>query len=145
MKVLAVYEAVEKLIAPLAAGSRGSTVRHRGRSLQDNREGRSLQDNREGRSLQEDRGGRSLQEDRGGRSLQEWAEPLRTVLQTVYGTRPIDREKIEDRYLYEALKHLAAALDELARVPSELQPEVDARQACRIVLGLLAGEGIPPP
>src|SRR5207248_9646237 len=74
-----------------------------------------------------------------------WAEPLRAVLAAVYGTRELDRERSEDRYLYEALKHLAEALDELARLPSALQPAVDARQACRIVLGLLAGEGIPPP
>src|SRR5262245_11545885 len=73
------------------------------------------------------------------RGLGEWAEPLRAVLEMIYGTKELDREGINDRYLYEALKSIAGALDELARVPSVLQPVVDARQACRIVLGLLAG------
>src|SRR5262245_48924029 len=99
-EVLAVYGAVEKLIAPLATKPR---------------------------------------------RLGEWAEPLRAVLETVYGTHELDRERIGDRYLYEALKSIAGALDELARVPSALQPGVDARQACRIVLGHLAGKGIAPP
>src|SRR5206468_4126267 len=79
------------------------------------------------------------------RALAEWAAPLRAVLQTIYGLRQLDRERIEDRYLFEALQHVAKALDGLAHVPSGLQPAVDARQACRILLGLLAGEGIPPP
>jgi RecB family exonuclease len=99
-EVLAVYEAVEKLIAPLVAKSQ---------------------------------------------PLANWAEPLRAVLVAVYGTRELNRERVEDRYLNEALKSIAGALDGLARAPSELQPAVDARQACRIVLGLLAGEGISPP
>ncbi|MBW8884842.1 MAG: PD-(D/E)XK nuclease family protein, partial [Planctomycetia bacterium] len=99
-EVLAVYEAVEKLIGPLATKPR---------------------------------------------ALAEWAEPLRAVLETLYGTRELDRERTEDRYLYEALEKIAGALAQLAQVPTELQPATDARQACRIVLGLLAGEGIPPP
>lgn len=78
------------------------------------------------------------------RPLAEWAEGLREVLAAVYGKRELDREQEHDRYLALALTQIAEGLDGLARVPKELQPLVDARQACRIVLTGLVGEGIPP-
>lgn len=78
------------------------------------------------------------------RPLAEWAAGLREVLAAVYGTRKLDRDEEHDRYLALALTQIAEALDGLAQVPHELQPLVDARQACRIVLTGLAGEGVPP-
>jgi hypothetical protein len=66
------------------------------------------------------------------------------VLSAAYGGRQLDRNHPADRYLLRALEMLREGLEGLARVPKELQPVVDARQACRIVLAELAGEGIPP-
>ncbi|HMC10000.1 MAG TPA: PD-(D/E)XK nuclease family protein, partial [Pirellulaceae bacterium] len=79
------------------------------------------------------------------RPLVAWAEPLRSVLATVYGQRQLDRNQTSDRYLLKALECIAGALNGLANVPKDLQPVVDARQACRIVLAEVAGEGTPPP
>jgi ATP-dependent helicase/nuclease subunit B len=78
-------------------------------------------------------------------ALSEWAQPLRAVLRTVYANRSLNRQQTVDRYLAEALESLTDALDELAKVPPALQPTVDARQGCRIVLAELAGQGIAPP
>jgi RecB family exonuclease len=77
-------------------------------------------------------------------ALATWAEPLRAVLATIYGTRELNRDEDSDRYLFESLTAIARALDTLANVPAALQPAVDARQACRMALSLLSGEGIPP-
>src|SRR5688572_9451355 len=63
----------------------------------------------------------------------------------VYADRQLNRHESADRYLLMAMEHLRCALDALAIVPAQLQPLVDARQACRIVLASLAGEGLPPP
>jgi len=79
------------------------------------------------------------------RLLGEWAAPLRSVLTAVYGQKQLDRNSPIQRYLIKALELVASALDGVARADHELQPAVDARQACRIVLTELAGEGIPPP
>jgi ATP-dependent helicase/nuclease subunit B len=79
------------------------------------------------------------------RSLGEWADPLRQVLVAVYGSRQLDRNLPEQRYLLKALEAIRAALDALRQIPQSMQPTVDARQACRIVLAQLVGEGIPPP
>lgn len=79
------------------------------------------------------------------RPLAEWAEPLRGILQKVYGQKELDRENPADRYLLSALDLLARSLDALEQVPAVLQPMADMRQACRIVLGEVAGERIPPP
>jgi ATP-dependent helicase/nuclease subunit B len=79
------------------------------------------------------------------RALSQWIEPLRGVLTTIYGGRQLDRNHPADRYLLKALEHMAAMFQRLTHVPGDLQPEVDARQACRIVLAELAGEAIPPP
>jgi ATP-dependent helicase/nuclease subunit B len=78
------------------------------------------------------------------RPLDQWADPLRSILIGVYGERPLDRENEHDRYLTASLQQIAEALTDLSLVPRQLQPAVDARQACRIVLQRLAGEGIPP-
>src|SRR5207248_2420929 len=81
----------------------------------------------------------------GPQPLATWAEPLRAILRAIYGSRQLDRNESVDRYLLKSLEHLADALDRLGHVPTQLQPSVDARQACRIVLAQVAGEGIPPP
>lgn len=78
-------------------------------------------------------------------ALADWAGPLRSVLTTIYGQRMLNREDLADRYLTQSLEHLSKAIDNLSQVPSELQATVDARQACRIVLGELSGVGLPPP
>jgi RecB family exonuclease len=98
--VLAIYSAVEKLIAPLSAKPR---------------------------------------------PLAEWTEPLRAILQTIYGAKPLDRLVTADRYLLESLELISRALDAVGQLPQPLQPKVDVRQACRIVLAEVAGETIPPP
>jgi hypothetical protein len=77
--------------------------------------------------------------------LGAWAEPLRQVLIAIYGSRQIDRIQPGQRYLLKALESIRDALDALGEIPEPLQPTVDARQACRIVLAQLAAEGIPPP
>jgi ATP-dependent helicase/nuclease subunit B len=79
------------------------------------------------------------------RPLSQWSDPLRSILEAVYGARPLERHHPVDRYLLKALELLAAAFDGLANVPPPLQPAVDARQACRIVLAQVSGEGLPPP
>ncbi|HEY2414637.1 MAG TPA: PD-(D/E)XK nuclease family protein [Pirellulaceae bacterium] len=79
------------------------------------------------------------------RPLAEWTEPLRTILQTVYGTKPLDRQLTSDRYLLESLEFISRALDAVGQLPQALQPTVDVRQACRIVLAEVAAETIPPP
>jgi ATP-dependent helicase/nuclease subunit B len=79
------------------------------------------------------------------RPLADWAEPLRAILATVFGERQLDRNHPPHRYLLKALEHLRAAFDGLQSVPAALQPTVDARQGCRLILAELAGEGIPPP
>jgi RecB family exonuclease len=77
--------------------------------------------------------------------LAQWSSAFRDVLEAVYGGRELDRAQPVDRCLYAALEHLRDALDSLANVPGDLQPQMDARQACRLVLDGLAGEGIAPP
>jgi ATP-dependent helicase/nuclease subunit B len=79
------------------------------------------------------------------RPLAAWAEPLRALLVNVYGGRQLDRDDPSQRYLLKSLQQIAGVLDGLARVPQSLQPIVDVRQACRVVLAELVGEGIPPP
>ncbi len=78
------------------------------------------------------------------RALAEWSEALRQVLAAVYGGRELKREQDADRYLAMALSQIAETLDGISNVPKELQPLVDARQACRMVLAGLASAGIPP-
>jgi ATP-dependent helicase/nuclease subunit B len=78
------------------------------------------------------------------RALADWTEALRQVLAAVYGSKELKREQDADRYLAMALSQIAEALDGIANVPQELQPVVDARQACRMVLAGLANAGIPP-
>src|SRR5262249_28289864 len=77
--------------------------------------------------------------------LPEWAEPLRAVAATVYGSETLSRDDPAERYTLQALFELRDALDRLATLPAKLQPVVDARQASRILLAGLAGPGIPPP
>lgn len=81
----------------------------------------------------------------GPQPLADWSERLRSVLAHVYGERRLDRDVDADRYLLAALKHLQEAFDGLAIVPAALQPSLDARQACRLVLDSLSGQGIAPP
>ena len=75
----------------------------------------------------------------------EWSERLRSVLALVYGGQRLDRDRELDRYLLEALKHLGQALDALAAVPAELQLRLDVREACRLALDSVAGQGLAPP
>ena len=77
-------------------------------------------------------------------ALAAWAERLRELLVAVYGARRLDRNREEDRYLLEALTRLQEALAEVASVPEALQPVLDARLACRLVLERLASDGIAP-
>jgi RecB family exonuclease len=79
------------------------------------------------------------------RPLAQWSSAFRDVLESVYGGRDLDRAQPVDRCLYDALEHLRDALDSLAAVPGDLQPQMEARQACRLILDGLAGEGIAPP
>src|SRR5262249_22160576 len=79
------------------------------------------------------------------RPLAEWTEPLRAILQSIYGTKPLNRQVNIDRYLLESLELIARALDAVGQLPPALQPTVDIRQACRIILAEIAGETIPPP
>jgi ATP-dependent helicase/nuclease subunit B len=75
--------------------------------------------------------------------LAAWAEPLRAILQSVYGTKPLDRNVAAERYLLESLELISRALDAVGQLPEALQPVMDVRQACRIVLGQVRGETIP--
>lgn len=77
--------------------------------------------------------------------LAAWAEPMRRVLTMVYGCRTLDRRQEADRYLLESLESVQEVLSELAAVPAEIQPALDARQACRLVLDALSTQGIAPP
>jgi len=77
--------------------------------------------------------------------LADWAEPLRKFLTIVYGQKPLDRTDRADRDLCKALQLLSDSLDQLSLVPSALQPKLDVRQACQVLLSDLAGESIPPP
>jgi hypothetical protein len=79
------------------------------------------------------------------RPLAEWTERLRSILQNIYGTKSLDRNVTSERYLFEALELISRALDAVGQLPDALQPTVDVRQACRIVLAQIAGETIPPP
>jgi len=77
------------------------------------------------------------------RPLAEWAEPLRAILQNVYGSKPLDRQVTADRYLLESLELIARALDSVGQLPRQLQPTVDARQACRIALAKSRAKQFP--
>ena len=77
--------------------------------------------------------------------LAAWVRPFRELLLRIYGSRELDRNKPDDRYLVEALEWTSAALATLAEVPPDLQPAVDAREAARVVLDALSGKSIPPP
>lgn len=77
--------------------------------------------------------------------LAKWAEALRDILVTVYGQRLLNRTELTERYLEHSLSTIARALDDLATAPEPLQPMVDARQACRMVLAAVGKEGIAPP
>jgi RecB family exonuclease len=79
------------------------------------------------------------------RPLGSWAEPLRQVLAMIYGSRTLDREAPQQRYLLKSLEALSSALNGLADLPGELDWPVNARLACRLVLDELASESIPPP
>jgi ATP-dependent helicase/nuclease subunit B len=79
------------------------------------------------------------------RSLAKWATCLRAILQNIYGTKPLDRQSPVDRYLLESLELISRALDAVEQLTPALQPTVDVRQACRIVLAEVSSETIPPP
>jgi inactivated superfamily I helicase len=77
--------------------------------------------------------------------LTEWAVAFRNVLIGVYGRRELDRNDPADRLTLASIEHIDGALNELAEIPSQLNPFVSLREAFRLIVAPLAGTSLPPP
>lgn len=79
------------------------------------------------------------------RPLSAWVKGLRKVLQTIYGSRVLDMEVSQERYLLKACEQIESALESLALVPPELEPTIALPEAMELVLEPLKEAAIPPP
>jgi len=90
-----------------------------------------------------------LADKRGKKSLGDWAEPVLTVIEQLYGHRPLDRDEEPDRSVLIACEKLRDGWRGMDDVPPEVAEgligRVDASTAIRLLLGQLQGEQIPAP
>ncbi len=75
--------------------------------------------------------------------LTEWFEPIIEVLRRAYGDIETRTNHRSDAYAAKACLEISHALGHLASAAAELQPEVDATTAVRLVLTYAAGLRIP--
>lgn len=80
------------------------------------------------------------------RPLAQWIDPLRRLLDRVYGGRPLDPEADEEqRRLVEGLAATGEALGELEEVPAGLAPDgVRADEVVELLLLALGNRPVPP-
>lgn len=76
--------------------------------------------------------------------LSQWIDPLRHALAAIYGGRTIQRNEPADHYLEQALREVAGAIDQLRRVPGELESAVTFSEAAGLALAPLTRETLPP-
>ena len=76
--------------------------------------------------------------------LSGWIKGLRKVLQTIYGSRVLDKEVPQERYLLKACEHIDAVLESLALVPPELEPKIALLEATQLMLDRLKEAAIAP-
>jgi hypothetical protein len=77
------------------------------------------------------------------RLLSEWTLPVLELLETVYGARELQQNRLRDRRLLRALEILAGAVHALDDLPDGLDTRCTATQALRLILEEARGRAIP--
>ncbi|TVR58303.1 MAG: hypothetical protein EA422_16320 [Gemmatimonadales bacterium] len=79
------------------------------------------------------------------RPLARWGEPLAAVLLAVYGAdAALDPHRPGDREVVAVSRALAEAIQDMERIPPELDTPVPGAVALRVVLDELRGRALPP-
>ena len=76
--------------------------------------------------------------------LSVWADSLRKVIVSVYGSRQIDRNRPVDRYLYESCQKINDRLGALSELPKAVEPVLPLSTAMELVLRPLSRDFVPP-
>ncbi|MFT7668066.1 MAG: ATP-dependent helicase/nuclease subunit B [Planctomycetota bacterium] len=71
-------------------------------------------------------------------------ETLRTLLEHIYGTEPLNPTIERDRCRLFSLQQIASAFSEIEELPSQLAPEGDIHETLDLVQRLLKSEIVPP-
>jgi ATP-dependent helicase/nuclease subunit B len=74
-----------------------------------------------------------------------WMERCQKLLETVYGSRVVDKFEPSGRYLLECLQQVQDSLQALRDLPGELQPRLKLTDAVALALQPLAPAAIAPP
>jgi len=78
------------------------------------------------------------------RTIGDWAEPIATLLSTVY-CRPLDRDDPQDAMSLAACRATGDQLAALAEIVARLQPQLGAAEAIRMVLRAVETGRVAPP
>lgn len=79
-------------------------------------------------------------------TLREWSNTFRTILGTIYSNRSIRLERQADDRLHRSIERMIAVLDEIDRLPAELDSiPLSASSAFRVIFTPIAKESLPPP
>lgn len=78
------------------------------------------------------------------RPLSEWSERFRELLRRVYARRVLDRSRLDDHVVCEALRQIHEAFAEVEHIPKSLLPDLPAREGFRLLLSPQADEPIAP-
>jgi ATP-dependent exoDNAse (exonuclease V) beta subunit len=81
----------------------------------------------------------------GKQVLSRWAEPIRSVLRELYAGFSIDKETDEGHLVWRACEEINEAMQEWAHTPSNLDAELELRDAMAWLYQMLEGVQIPAP